>query len=156
MTTIYTIGHSNHKWETFLALLKMHDVELLVDVRSRPVSRFAPFTNKGRFPGLLGAEGVDYLFMGEALGGKPEDPSLYDEKGRPDYEKMAEDAGFNAGAAEVVAVAGDQKTAIMCSEGDPAGCHRRLLVAPALESRGVHILHILKTGEISSPLPMGV
>ena len=156
MTTIYTIGHSNHKWENLLALLKIHEVKLLVDVRSRPVSRFAPFTNKRRFPGLLTTEGVGYLFMGEALGGKPEGPSLYDEEGRPGYEKMAKDVGFRAGVADLLAVAGDQNTAIMCSEGDPAGCHRRLLVAPALESHGVQILHILKTGEISSPLLMGV
>jgi len=156
MTTIYTIGHSNHKWETILPLLKMHNVELLVDVRSRPVSRFTPFTNKGRFPGLLAAEGVDYLFKGEALGGKPEDPSRYDEEGRPDYAKMAKDAGFRAGVVDLVAVAGDRNTAIIRSEGDPAECHRRLLLARALESHGVQILHILKTGEISSPLLIGV
>jgi len=161
MTSIYTIGHSNHKWETFLPLLTMHDVELLVDVRSRPVSRFAPFTNKVRFPGLLAAEGVGYLFIGylfkgEALGGKPEDPSLYNGEGRPDYAKIAKDVGFIAGVAVLVAAGGDQNTAIMCSEGDPAGCHRWLLLAPALESHGVQILHILETGEISSPLPIGV
>ena len=134
----------------------MHEVELLVDVRTRPVSRFAPFTNKGRFPGLPMTEGVGYLFMGEALGGKPEDPSLYDEEGRPDYEKMAKDVDFIAGVADLVAVSGDQNAAIMCSEEDPAGCHRRLLVVPALETHGVQTLHILKTGEISSPLLMGV
>ena len=114
MTSIYTIGHSNHKWETFLPLLKMHDVELLVDVCSRPVSRFAPFTNKVRFPGLLAAEGVGYLFKGEALGGKPEDLSLYNGEGRPDYAKIAKDVRFIAGVADLVAAAGDQNTAIMC------------------------------------------
>ena len=44
-TSIYTIGHSNHTWESFSRLLVDNEVELLVDVRSNPVSRFAPFAN---------------------------------------------------------------------------------------------------------------
>lgn len=154
MTTIYTIGHSNHKWETFLPLLQQHGIELLVDVRSRPVSRFAPFANRGRFPALLARENVKYLFMGEALGGRPGDLSLYGEDGKPDYEKMAEDYSVTAGIAELVTVVENSKTAIMCSEEDPAGCHRLLLIAPALEALGVEALHIRKNGEISYRLPM--
>ena len=42
---VYTIGHSNHSWETFLPLLKENGIEVLVDVRSKPISRFAPFSN---------------------------------------------------------------------------------------------------------------
>lgn len=156
MTAICTIGHSNHKWETFLPLLQMHDIRLLVDVRSRPVSRFAPFTNKGRFLGLLADENIEYQFLGEALGGKPDDPSLYDEDGKPDYVRMAKHVLFVGGISELAALAEAKRTAIMCSEGDSSKCHRRLLIAPALEASGIEVLHILKTGETSNQLPMKI
>ena len=68
---IYSIGHSNHKWEIFLELLKQNGIELLVDTRSKPVSSYAPFANIRVLPGLLEDEGIDYLFMGDSLGGKP-------------------------------------------------------------------------------------
>ena len=154
MTTIFTIGHSNHDWDTFLPLLKQHGIELLVDVRSRPVSRFAPFANKGRFPGLLAQEHIEYLFMGESLGGKPEDPSLLDDEGKPDYMKMARDENFVAGIAELADLARRSATAIMCSEEAPVSCHRLRLIAPALEARDVDSLHIRKSGEVASQLPI--
>ena len=154
MTTIYTIGHSNHSWETFLPLLKMHGIELLVDVRSRPVSRFAPFANKGRYPRLLADENIEYRFMGDSLGGKPDDPSLCGEDGKPEYGKMTRDDGFIAGISELISVARATKTAIMCSEEDPAGCHRLLLIAPALAALGVEALHIRKSAALAGQLPL--
>ncbi|MCH9039289.1 MAG: DUF488 domain-containing protein [Chloroflexi bacterium] len=154
MTTIYTIGHSNHDWDTFLPLLKGHGIELLADVRSRPVSRFAPFANKVRFPGLLALENIEYLFMGESLGGRPEDSLLRGDDGRPDYKKMARDGRFAAGIAELTELAGRSATAIMCSEEDPGNCHRLLLIAPALAAHDVDVLHIRKSGELVSQLPL--
>ena len=73
-TDIYTIGHSNHAWEDFSRLLLDNDIELLVDVRSNPVSRFAPFANHRVLPDLLESVGIDYELMGGTLGGKPEKP----------------------------------------------------------------------------------
>ena len=43
---IYTIGHSNHTLEAFLSLLRLHRIEVLIDTRSAPYSRFAPQFNK--------------------------------------------------------------------------------------------------------------
>ena len=87
-TEIYTIGHSNHSWESFSSLLRDNGVELVVDTRTNPVSRFAPFANRRALPGLLESVGIDYEFMGGPLGGKPRDPNMYDAKGKPDYRKM--------------------------------------------------------------------
>ena len=154
MTTIYTIGHSNHKWDTFHPLLKMHGIELLVDVRSRPVSRFASFANIRILPDLLEDGGMDYLFMGDSLGGKPQDPSLYGDDGKPDYARMARHDGFTAGIAGLISGAGAAKTAIMCSEEDPVRCHRLLLISPALEACGVESLHIRRSGEVAGHLPI--
>jgi uncharacterized protein (DUF488 family) len=145
---IYTIGHSNHTWETFGALLREHDVTLLVDVRSRPVSRWAPFANKRLLAPSLEQAGIGYLFLGEALGGKPSDQSYYDADGRPDYGKIASGVEFRAGIGQLLEVAAGARTVVMCAEEDPATCHRTLLIGPALEERGVRLLHIRKDGTL--------
>ena len=102
---IYTIGHSNHKWETFLSLLKAHGIQTLVDVRTKPVSRYARFANKHKMPELLNQEGIEYVFMGDTLGGKPDDPTLYDNKGKPDYRAMASKLDFLDGIDSLISLA---------------------------------------------------
>ena len=152
---IYTIGHSNHAWETFAELLKENDIELLVDTRSRPVSRFAPFANIRTLPTLLEDAGIDYEFMGGALGGKPADKRFYDAKGKPDYRKMRELDEFQEAISRLVSMASRRETAILCSEEDPTNCHRRLLIGPALENEGVKSLHIRGDGSVESADALG-
>ena len=163
---IYTIGHSNHTWESFLLLLKEHGITLLVDTRSKPVSSYAPFSNIRVLPGLLEDEGIEYQFMGDSLGGKPNDQSLYDSDGKPDYRKMRSQEDFQTGIRQLIRMAdtteevhpeavGEIGTVIMCSEEDPTKCHRRLLLGPALEQQGVNLLHIRATGSIQSSDSLG-
>jgi uncharacterized protein (DUF488 family) len=139
---IYTIGHSNHTSDVFVHLLKQHEIQLLVDVRSKPVSRFAAFANKKTLPGLLEREGIRHIFMGNSLGGKPTDPSLQDSDGKPDYVKMRSTDAFQEGISRLIELAKDASVALMCAEEDPSKCHRRLLIGPALEESGVRPLHI--------------
>ena len=61
-TQIFTIGHSSHTWESFSPLLLANDIELLVDVRSNPVSRFAPFANHRTLPELLESADMDKIY----------------------------------------------------------------------------------------------
>ena len=126
--------------------MKAAPIEVLVDIRSNPVSRFARFANKAKMPPLLEAEGVEYRWMGDTLGGKPEDSSFYNEKGRPDFEKMRTTSGFREGIAELAELAQEKLVAIMCAEEDPTGCHRTLLVAPELQELGFHIVHVRAKG----------
>lgn len=147
---IYTIGHSNHNWETFAGLLKKQDIELLVDTRSKPVSRFAPFANAQTLPVLLEEVGIDYEFMGGILGGKPADPRFYDAKGKPDYRKMRELDEFQEAVSHLASMASRRQTAILCSEEDPSQCHRLLLLGPSLEDNGCELLHIRADGQTQS------
>ena len=153
MARIYTIGHSNHTWERFRDLLKPHGIEVLVDVRSNPASRFAPFANRKRLPALLEQEGVHHIHMGDTLGGKPSDRSLYRPNGTPDYDKIGATREFRRGVEEMVALAGERIGALMCAEEDPTRCHRRLLLGPALERHGVTLAHIRKDGAVQTALP---
>ena len=145
---IYTIGHSNHNWEDFAELLRHNDIELLVDTRSKPVSRFAPFSNAKIMPALLEEVGIDYEFMGGVLGGKPAGTRFYDSKGKPDYRRMRELDEFQEAVSQLASIASRRKTAILCSEEDPSQCHRLLLLGPSLEENGCELLHIRANGQI--------
>jgi uncharacterized protein (DUF488 family) len=145
-TEIFTIGHSNQTWDAFAALLRQHGVQVLADVRTTPKSRHAPFASLSRLPGLLGGEGVTYVFLGDSLGGKPADGSCYDQKGRPDYHKIRSKVFFRKGIEELLKLVEGSTVAIMCAEEDPSKCHRTLLIGPALEPHGVALRHIRGDG----------
>lgn len=147
--TIYTIGHSNHPPEKFLGLLKGAEIELLVDVRSRPYSRWAPYANPGDLKSMLEAASIGYLFLGKELGGRPLDPDCYDSQtGKPDYQAMQNRAAFRQGLDRLMEEMERHRVCIMCAEEDPSACHRNFLVADALRRHSVEILHIRATGQI--------
>ncbi|MBW7837210.1 MAG: DUF488 domain-containing protein [Sphingomonadales bacterium] len=144
-TTIFTIGHSNHGLDHFLALLEKAGITALADVRSKPASRFCPHFNRENLKAALIAHGISYVYLGDALGGKPADPALYSH-GRPDYRKIAASAAFKEGLARLMAGAKTRRIAMMCAERDPRQCHRTHLITPALVAEGVAITHILSDG----------
>ena len=154
-TEILTIGHSNHTWEAFVALLKQHGVEVLADVRSEPVSKYAPYASSRMLPQLLERENIRYVFLGDTLGGKPSDRTSYDRNGKPDYWKIRSNPSFEARIAELVGLAGEVRVAIMCAEEDPGKCHRRLLLGPALDRVGVTSRHIRADGAVHTGAELG-
>ena len=125
---------------------------MLVDTRTTPKSRYAPYATLSSLPALLDREGMRYAYLGDTLGGKPSDVSSYDSKGRPDYREMRKPDSFQAGMDELVKLAGEATVALMCAEEDPAKCHRRLLIEPALLELGVGVLHIRADGSGSEQL----
>ena len=72
--TVYTIGHSDHSVEEFIALLRRYHVALLVDVRSQPYSRWVHQFNRELLVRELQNTEIGYHYMGNTLGGRPEDP----------------------------------------------------------------------------------
>lgn len=95
--TILTIGHSRHTIERFIALVESAGVTAIVDVHSAPASRFSPQFNQKALAATLAARGVDYLFLGKELGGRPERTELYT-RGVADYEKMRQRRNFAPGS----------------------------------------------------------
>jgi uncharacterized protein (DUF488 family) len=147
---IYTVGHSNHPIERFLALLQGHGVEVLADVRSMPYSRFNPQFKRDALAGALARNDIEYLFLGQELGARSKDRACYDDAGRVSYRKLAETEFFRRGIERLLTTSRSRTTAIMCAEKDPLDCHRTILVARALEARGESILHILASSEIET------
>jgi len=151
---IYTIGHSNHPIDKLLALLAQHGVELVADVRSHPASRFNPQFNRETLRASLAAARVDYEFLGRELGARATDDGVYVD-GKVDYEQLARTAPFREGIERVSAAAATRRVALMCAEKDPIGCHRAILVCPALAARGFAPLHVHADGRLESDAELG-
>ena len=144
MPTIFTIGHSNQKAADFVELLRKYSIECVVDVRSKPYSRFRHF-NREPLEKRLGDLGIDYLFLGDDLGGHPEDKTLY-ANDRVVYERMTALSGFRREIRNVADRSREARLVLMCTEEDPAKCHRHPLLASALKKRSVRVVHVRRDG----------
>ena len=77
MSSFFTLGHSNHSIETWLALVRRHEIEVVVDTRSSPYSKYVPQFDKELIQRSFEEAGVRYLFLGAELGGRPANPAYY-------------------------------------------------------------------------------
>ena len=145
---IYTIGHSKHPIDRFVALLQQYGVDALADVRSTPYSRFNPQFNREKLQASLAAAGIRYVFLGEELGARSKDASCYDQEGRVSYAMLARTPPFRAGIERLLTGMQQHRIAIMCAEREPLDCHRTILVSRELERAGVPVTHILQDGSL--------
>lgn len=144
---LFSIGHSNIPAERFLAMLRDAGVTAIADVRSAPYSRWFPWFSQKALAARLADAGIAYLGMGDTLGGRPRDESLFRD-GVADYEAMAIQPEFRAGLNRLLDAAARFRVCAMCAEREPLDCHRCLLVARDLAERGLAVGHILHDGTI--------
>jgi uncharacterized protein (DUF488 family) len=144
---VYSVGHSNHSGETFIALLNRVGITAIADVRSMPFSRFAPHFNQANLKYFLKEAGIAYSFLGDELGARPKDRTCY-RNGTANYDLIAATEAFSAGLERVIKGAEKYTIALMCAEKDPLDCHRNILVARHLAKRGVVIKHVLADGQV--------
>ena len=157
---IFTIGHSNHSLEQFTGLLEVNSIARLVDVRSAPYSRYNPQFNKEILESTLAQHRIEYVYAGQYLGGRPTDPTCYKNKKLPtegvdylhevDYPEVMKRPWFIKGIDRLLELTDEQTTAIMCSEENPAQCHRHHLIAKYLlaEHPEVEVRHIRGDGTV--------
>ena len=93
---LYTIGYGSRSLDEFIATLAAYEIAYLVDVRSAPYSRYKPEYAKDALAAALTAHGVRYLFLGDALGGRPSDPA-FDSHDKVDYDQLKQSAAYQAG-----------------------------------------------------------
>lgn len=147
---MWTVGHSNHDVETFLALVQRHQVAHLVDVRSHPYSRYAPHFNRDELRASIEARGIRYTFLGAALGGRPRREDQLDAEGHALYDRMSTEPTFSDAIDGILRGASEHRIALLCSCGAPHECHRRLLVGKVLCDRAAELRHILPDGDVLS------
>ena len=141
-----TVGHSTHPIEEFIGMLRAHGVELLVDVRTVPRSRYNPQFGRDALPGSLEAAGIGYRHA-PALGGlrraRPDSVNTgwrnLNFRGFADYMLTPE---FVAALEELIGLSRQRRVTLMCAEAVPWRCHRSL-IADALTVRGVAVEHIM-------------
>ncbi|MDD1674073.1 MAG: DUF488 domain-containing protein [Methanomicrobiales archaeon] len=143
--TLWTVGHSTLEMEKFLRMLSAHTIAAIVDVRSIPHSRRSPWFGGDHLMVALPEAGIRYVWM-PALGGFRHplkdsvntgwiDPAF---RGYADYMQSGE---FSRALEALIRIAEEGRTAVLCAEGNPYRCHRRL-IADSLTARSVRVLHI--------------
>jgi len=151
---IYTVGHSNIQISEFIGLIKAFKIEVLVDVRSWPYSKYATQFNKNEIHQSLSVNNITYLYMGNLVGGKPQEREFYDNEGYVKYDRLSASPSFQTGISRLMKGIGFYRIVLMCSEEDPTYCHRRLLIGRVLNEQGIEVLYIRKEGIVQTEKDM--
>jgi len=147
---IHTIGYGSRTLDDFVCVLKTHAIGYLIDVRSTPYSRFKPEFSKDALERHLQEHGIRYLYLGDKLGGQPDDPTCYAD-GKVIYDEVRQRSFFREGLARVEAAFRRRlRVVLMCSEGKPEQCHRSKLIGQALAEQNIPVVHIDENGELVS------
>lgn len=146
--SVLTIGHSKHPIEKFLGLLREQAVEVLVDARSQPFSRFSPQFSRKALERAVTEASIRYLFMGDSLGGRPDARECYDADGKVNYDLVEAQQFYHRGIEQLLDGVARFRVCLLCAEEDPSRCHRRLLISRTLVRRGVDVRHIRGTGAV--------
>lgn len=150
-STIYSIGHGSKKIEDFIEELQAFNISYLLDIRSKPFSKWNPQFNQFPLELELKKHGITYVFVGDKLGGLPDDRSCYDRNGKVVYDLIKEKDFFKEGLDRLI-IANEKKIkiAVMCSESKPEECHRSKLVGQELLKKDISLKHIIDHKRIKS------
>jgi len=151
---VFSIGHSDHTLALLVDLLRRAGVTAIADVRSQPFSGRLPQFNRAELERGLRSARIAYVFLGDLLGGRPQQPSLYDDAGRVDYFRVRGTTFFQEGLDRLGRVAAKHPVAMLCAEEDPLDCHRGLMIAPALVERGIAPGHLREDGSLETTAAM--
>lgn len=150
-TTLYSIGHGNKKVEEFINELKFFSIKYLLDIRSKPYSKWNPQFNQTALELELKNNGITYVFAGNTLGGLPNDKSCYDIDGKVVYDLIKEKDFFKDGLKRLTTANEKEiNLAIMCSESKPEECHRSKLIGQELLKQNISIKHIVSNKKTKS------
>ena len=126
----------------FLAALQLAGVERVIDVRALPLSRRPGFSKSPRRAALQEA-GIEYVHL-KALG-TPADGRAAARAGRHAeleriYAGQLELPEAIVQGAQMVELANEKPSALLCFEREPAECHRTMLLkAIAPDADAVHL-----------------
>lgn len=150
-TTIYSIGHGTKKIEKLIDQLNAFNIKYLLDIRSKPYSKYNPQFNRPALEETLKQIGITYVFVGDSLGGLPEDRTCYDQDGKVVYDLISEKDFFKEGLERLITANQKQiNLAIMCSESKPEECHRSKLIGQELLKKNITLKHIVSNNQIKS------
>ena len=153
MNEIFTIGYGGRETDDFIALLNQYEIDTLVDVRSQPYSRYAADFCSARLSKILNGRGIRYKFMGDSLGGRPDDRNCYTyspqrNKELLDANKCESKDFYRNGISRLKQELSEgRRIVIMCSELEPHDCHRGYVLGKTLDGDQIAVVHIGRHGE---------
>lgn len=121
---VYSIGHSNVSLAGFAKRLVAYKIDRVIDVRTKPYSRWCPQFNKDQLAYALAELDINYDWRGSSMGGK------------------AVNVGYDEAIQWVFDRAEYENIVVMCSEGNYRKCHRFTMLTPSFEALGAEIVHI--------------
>lgn len=140
---LYSIGHSNQSFTEFAEMLQSQQINVIVDVRSVPASKYTPQFNKEPLQHALRNIGITYLSFAEEFGARRTD--ALDENNNVDFEKAVKTDAFQRGVNRVMnGLSKGFRISLMCSEANPLECHRFAMVSRYFYEHGVDVRHIVR------------
>lgn len=140
---LYSIGHSSQSFEEFLQMLQSQRINVIVDVRSIPASKYSPQFNKEPLRASLSRHNISYMHFGEEFGARRTD--ALDEYNNVNFEKAATTSNFQKGVERIKhGLEKGYRIAFMCSEANPLECHRFALVSRYFHEHGTEVMHIMR------------
>jgi len=127
----------------FMSLIQANNINHIVDIRSIPYSKYAPWSDKSRLSELLRPFKIRYTYLGHKLGGK----IINQNKASTQHINTKNDV-YNEAIQVLFQLSMRANLTLLCAEGDPAKCHRQHIIAQTLLDSGTRVLHILKDGSI--------
>ncbi len=150
-TTLYSIGHGTKDITQFIDELKAFDINYLIDIRTKPFSKWNPQYNQNELKLTLKEHGIVYVYMGDTLGGMPDDRSCYNSDNKVDYDVVKTKEFFTSGLSRLVTAYQKKiNVVIMCSESRPEDCHRSKLIGEELLNKEIPIIHIVASNKTRS------
>ena len=140
---IFTVGHSNLSFMRFISLIQDNNINHVIDVRSIPYSRKAPWSNKSRLPELLKPFRIRYTYLGHKLGGKKQNLEQ-----RSKQQDVTPQDIYDGAIQALIFLSMRDNLTLLCAEGDPKNCHRQHIIAQTLLDSGLKVVHILKDGSL--------
>lgn len=128
---------------SFIAHIQAHNITHIIDIRSIPYSKHAPWSSKSRLAELLRPFHIHYTYLGHKLGGKKQClDTIARQKG------VTSQAMFNSAIQKLLQLSEHRNLALLCAEADPAYCHRQSVLAQTFLDAKISVLHILKDGAL--------
>lgn len=150
-STIYSIGHGSKNIEELIKELQSFNIEFLIDIRSKPYSKWNPQFNQAPLKAIIELNRMKYVFLGDKLGGLPNDRECYDYNGKVIYDIIKNKKFFKEGLNRLITACKKEiKIAIMCSESKPEECHRSKLIGEELLKFEISLNHIISENKIKS------
>ena len=135
MTELFSIGPGNGDLNSFINRLQKWNINCVVDLRSKPYSEYVSQFNREHLANSLRNVGIEYLYFGDKLGGRPPEG----------FEKFRRSPLFKENIDLLLNQVKGKSAALMCSEFDISKCHRRFVVSEVIR-KGINVTVIDREG----------